>query len=81
MMSIELLIKFLGWCAVINFGLLLWWVFFISYAHDWTYRLHTKFLHISKERFDEIHYAGIAFYKRSIIVFNVTPCLALRIIL
>ena len=79
-MSLDLLMEFLGWNAVINFGILICWAFFIRYAHDWTYRLHTRWLHISNERFDEIHYAGIAFYKLSIILFNLVPYLALRII-
>jgi uncharacterized protein DUF6868 len=79
-MSIDMLIKFLGWCTVINLGLLLWWVFFISCVHDWTYRMHTKWLYVNTERFDAIHYAGIAYYKITIILFNVVPYLSLRII-
>lgn len=79
-MSIDLLIQFLGWSAVINICLLLWWVLFITFAHDWTYRMHTNWLYLSTERFDAIHYSGIAFYKISIILFNVAPYLALRII-
>ena len=79
-MSIDMLIKFLGWCTIINLGLLLWWVFFISCVHDWTYRMHTKWLYVNLERFDAIHYAGIAYYKITIIIFNVVPYLSLRII-
>tara|TARA_R110002072_G_scaffold118775_1_gene251256 strand:- start:5497 stop:5739 length:243 start_codon:yes stop_codon:yes gene_type:complete len=79
-MSIELLIKFLGWSAIINLGLLMWWASFIIFAHDWVYRMHGKWFNLSYEQFDAIHYAGIAFYKLSIILFNVAPYLALRII-
>ena len=80
-MSIDILMKFLGWSAIINIGLLLWWLTFIIFAHDWTYRMHTKLFYINTERFDAIHYSGIAFYKISIILFNVAPYLALRIII
>lgn len=79
-MSIEMLIKFFGWCAVINIGLLIWWVAFIIFARDWCYRMHSKWFNLNNERFDAIHYSGIAFYKLSIILFNVAPYLALRII-
>ncbi len=80
MMSIELLIKLLGWTTVLNLALLIWWGLFIIFAHDWVYRLHTKWFSLSKEQFDTVHYAGIAYYKLSIILFNIAPYLALRII-
>lgn len=79
-MSIELLTQFLGWCTVLNIALLLWWAFFMVFAHDWVYKMHTNWFYLNTERFDAIHYSGIAFYKLSIILFNVAPYLALRII-
>ena len=79
-MSINMLTEFLGWCSVLNIALLFWWVFFITIAHDWVYRVHTRWFYLTMERFDAIHYAGIAFYKLSIIIFNVAPYLALKII-
>lgn len=79
-MSIEIVRTTLAWCAVINIGLLLWWFLFFALAHDWVYQLHNRWFKISGERFDAIHYAGMAFFKLSIFVFNLTPYLALRII-
>jgi uncharacterized protein DUF6868 len=79
-MSIEMLMKFLGWCAVLNIALLVWWALFMIFAHDWVYRIHSKWFYLNMERFNAVHYAGIAFYKLSIILFNVAPYLALRII-
>lgn len=79
-MTLEILRAVLGWCTVINLGLLLWWFAFFSLAHDWVYRLHTRWFTLSEERFDAIHYAGMAFFKLSILVFNLAPYLALRII-
>lgn len=79
-MSIEQHTAFTGWCAVINIGLLLWWFLFITQAHDWTYQLHRKWFYISNERFDAIHYSGMAIFKISIFLFNITPYLALKII-
>jgi hypothetical protein len=79
-MTVDILLGVLGWSAVINIGLLLWWSLWILFAHDFVYRMHSKWFKISVEKFDAIHYAGMAFYKITIIVFNVVPYLALRII-
>ena len=78
-MSAELVREVLGWCSLINLGLLLWWFLFLAFAHDWTYRIHSKWFRLSMERFDAIHYAGMAFFKIGIIIFNLVPYLALRI--
>jgi hypothetical protein len=79
-MTVDILLGTLGWSAVINIGLLLWWSLCILFAHDFVYRMHSKWFKIPVEKFDAIHYAGMAFYKITIIVFNVVPYLALRII-
>jgi hypothetical protein len=79
-MTVDILLGTLGWSAVINIGLLLWWSLWILFAHDFVYRMHSKWFKIPVEKFDAIHYAGMAFYKITIIVFNVVPYLALRII-
>lgn len=79
-MTVGMIRELLGWCCVINVGLLLWWFLIILFAHDWIYRIHKKWFKISEETFDAIHYAGIAFFKIAILVFNVVPYIALRII-
>lgn len=79
-MTVDILLGVLGWSAVINIGLLLWWFLWILFAHDFVYRIHSKWFKIPVEKFDAIHYAGMAFYKITIIVFNIVPYLALRII-
>ena len=79
-MTVELFLGVLGWSAVINLGLLMWWFLWLLFAHDFVYRMHSKWFKISVEKFDAIHYAGIAFYKIIIIAFNLVPYLALQII-
>jgi uncharacterized protein DUF6868 len=79
-MTVDIFLGVLGWSAVINFGLLMWWFLWILFAHDFVYRMHSKWFKVSVEKFDAIHYAGMAFYKITIIVFNVVPYLALQII-
>ncbi len=78
-MTAEMLRDVLGWCSVINFGLLLVWFVGFVVAHDLIFRIHSKWFAVSKEQFDTIHYAGMAFFKMSIFLFNFVPNLALCI--
>ena len=78
-MTVELLKGTLAWSAVLNMGILLWWFLFLTLAHDWVYKWHSKFYKISIDRFDTIHYAGMTFYKICIFSFFIVPYLALRI--
>ena len=79
-MTIEIIRDILGWCSVINIGLLIWWLLVITLAHDWIYQFHGKWFKLSVERFDTIHYAGMAFFKICIFLFNIVPYIALRIV-
>lgn len=79
-MTIEITRDFLGWCSVINIGILLWWFLWFTLAHDLVYRIHGKWFKMPVERFDAIHYAGMAFLKLCILVLNIVPYLALRIV-
>lgn len=79
-MTVEILLGMLGWSAIINMGLILWWSLWLIFAHDFLYRMQSKWFNIPVEKFDMINFAGMAFHKIAIIVFNVTPYLALRII-
>lgn len=79
-MTLEQMREFLGWCSIINIGLLFWWLFFITLAHDWTHRMHSRFFQLSSEQFDRLHYGLMGFYKILIFVFNIIPYIALSII-
>ncbi len=79
-MTVEITRDFLAWCSVINVGILLWWFLWFALAHDLVYRIHSTWFKLPVEKFDTIHYAGMAFYKLCILVFNIIPYLALRII-
>lgn len=80
-MTFELIKSLLGWCAVLNMVILLWWFVFIAIAHDWTYRMHNRFFQISVEQFNATHYAAFANFKLAVFFFNIVPYLALRIVL
>ena len=79
-MSIAMIRQALRCCALLNYGVLLvWWLCFL-FAHDWIYQLHGRWFHLSVEQFDTLHYAGMALYKIGILLFNLIPYIALRIV-
>jgi hypothetical protein len=79
-MTLEIIRDALGWCIIINWILLAWWLLFFILAHDWMYRIHAKWFNLSVETFDAIHYGGMAIFKTAIFVFILVPYLALRIV-
>jgi hypothetical protein len=72
--------EFLLWCTLINYGILLVWFLAFTLAHDWIHRLHSKWFRLSMDQFDAINYAGVAVYKIGIILLNLVPYVALRIV-
>ena len=79
-MTAEIVRSVLGWSALINYGVLIVGFLFFILAHNWMYRYHTKFFTLSIEKFDATHYASMAFFKLLVIVFNLVPYIALRIV-
>jgi hypothetical protein len=65
------------WCVVVNYAVLFVWSGVFIFAHDWMYRLHTRWFRLSLETFDALHYAGLAVYKIGIILLNLVPLIAL----
>ena len=79
-MPLETLRAALGWCTLINWGVLLFWGLLFLYAHDWLERTHRRWFDIRYERFDEIHYRLMGLYKIGILLLNLAPYLALRLV-
>jgi hypothetical protein len=71
---------FLLWSLVINYGILFIWFGTFAFAHDWVYRMHTRWFRMSVETFDAINYGGVAIYKIGIALLNLVPLIALAIL-
>ena len=80
-MEVEEIRKVLGWCSAINMGMLMVWFLVLVFARDFIFRVHTRWFKISEERFDEIHYTMMGYYKMAWALFNLVPYLALRIVI
>lgn len=79
-MTIESAQAVLLWCLVINYAILLVWFLAFWFGNDWMFRLLSRRFNLSKERFESIHYASMAIYKLGILLLNLTPYIALRLI-
>jgi hypothetical protein len=79
-MSVHILRNFFLWCTVINYGVLLVWFLVFVFAHDLIQRIHGRWFRLSRDQFDALHYAGMSVYKIGIILFNLTPLVALCVV-
>ena len=79
-MSIKVARDALLWCAVINIGLLIVWILLFALPHNWLYRCWGNWFRFSTEQFDAINFGGIVLYKMGILLFNLVPYIALRIV-
>jgi hypothetical protein len=67
------------WCSIINYGILILWFGWFTFAHDSMLSLHDRVLRRKIEHFDTLQYAGIGLYKLGIFLFNIVPWLVLTL--
>ncbi len=79
-MDMETLKAFFLWSTLINAAILILALLLCAIAGEWIYRKHSSWIPISKEVFYAAIYGFIGIYKLFILVFNLTPYLALLIV-
>ncbi|MDH3911536.1 MAG: hypothetical protein OEU09_09575 [Rhodospirillales bacterium] len=80
-MDIRKLTRFFLWCTIINGALLI--VSFAAFAiggTDFVYQTHGKWFSVTPETFNAVLYLFLGLYKIAILVFNLVPYVALRIV-
>ena len=80
-MSLIMLSDFLLWCTVINYGILLMWFLVYAAGRTWLVNLHGRWFHLAATQFDAVNYAGMAVYKIGILLLNLVPYIAVRILI
>ncbi len=78
-MNIEQIRDMLLYCTIINFAMLWLWALLYLLPHEWWYRAASRMFRITAEQLDAISLAGIIVYKLGIVLFNLVPYLALRL--
>ena len=79
-MTVHILREVLGWCAVINMGLLLFSAIFVVLLRGPISRIHAKMFNLDESDLSLAYFQYLAQYKIAIIVFNIIPYFALRIV-
>ena len=78
-MTVDVVRNFFLWCTVINYLVLVVWFLLLVLPHQWLYRLWGKWFRLTAEQFDAINFAG-TLYKLGILLFNLVPYVAVRIV-
>ena len=79
-MNIAQLTDFLLYCTLINYVILLIWFFVFTFAKSWMKKLHRQWFNLSDQNFDAIHYSAMAVYKIGILLLNLVPLIALKLL-
>ena len=77
--TIETLRVFFGWCSVINIGLLVFSSILIIAIRGTASRLHGKMFNLDEKFVEQAYFQYLGQYKIAIIVFNIVPYFALKI--
>ena len=79
MNSIETLATFFGLCAVINLGIILLGVLFFAVAHEWVGRISAKLFGVTNEEAKATFFRVFQQYRLALVVLNIVPYIALKI--
>ena len=78
-MTIESLTTFLGWCSVINIAILLFSTLMMIIMRDLAVRIHSRLFCVDPEALPITYLQYLGNYKIAIIILNIVPYIALRI--
>ena len=79
-MNMMQLSDFLLYSLLINYGILIIWFVVFVFAKDWMKRLHGQWFKLSDQQFDALHYGAMAVYKIGVLLFNLVPIIALKML-
>ncbi len=79
-MTIATLTEILGWCTVINIGLLLYMTVMITVFHGFVKGVHQKLFPLPDANIEAAYFSFLANYKLLVLMFNLVPYCALKII-
>lgn len=79
-MTVATLTTFLGWCTAINMGFMVLWAVAILGIPDLVFRIQRPFVHnMERKEWDLFMFGYMAMFKVMVIVFNLVPYMALKL--
>lgn len=79
MLDLTTLTEFLGWCSVINFGILFFMGFMLLFMKDFLADVYSQLLNIEEKEFSSSFLQTVGNYKMAVFIFNFVPYLSLKI--
>jgi uncharacterized protein DUF6868 len=79
MNTIETIREFIGWCTVINIGLMIFSAIIVIAFRGPILRIHAKMFNLDEKYLSRAYFQYLAQYKIAVIVFNIIPYFALKI--
>ncbi|RXZ44259.1 DUF6868 family protein [Crenobacter cavernae] len=79
-MDLATLRDFFLWCSVINYGVLIVWFLLFLLLRGWLYRQWERGFGLSLRDSARLNFGGMLLFKLGVILFNLVPYVALRII-
>lgn len=77
--NLDFVIQFLGWCSVINLALLSVSAISIGLFRNQIISIHAGIFGIKEKKLPKIYFKFLANFKSFVILFNLTPYIALKI--
>jgi hypothetical protein len=78
-MSIETLTELLAWITAVNIGLLLLTTILLFLMKDFAVKIHSKMFDIDAKDLNRMYFDYLGRFKVLVIVFNLGPYIALRL--
>ena len=79
-MTISVMTDFFMWCTILNIGIMAFWMIFLIFAPEFTYRLQARFFPMPRETWNIVIYSFLGIYKIMFLIFALIPYLTLLII-
>ena len=79
-MDIKILRRFLGWCTLIDYVILMLWFVLFVFARSWLVGISGGWYGISESTVIAMSLGGIGLFKLGVLMFNLVPYAALRIV-
>ena len=80
MISIDTLTAFLGWCTVLNIGMLSLTIFLVTVLKEPLIKAHVRLFGVNRENLQLSYFQYLGHIKVAIFMLNLMPYLALKII-
>lgn len=80
MNDLSVITEFLGWCTLINYGILILSTVMLITCSDWVKGIHSKIFNIPESSLDTLYFNYLGSYKLAIFILNLVPYIALKIV-